>query len=144
LTQPATTTPKRLSGDRPTAIFAVNDNNAIGVMATAHAPGLRVPDDLSLVGYNDIPVVSRLPLPLTTIRCPSRTSPPTHWNSSAKPATTAHPAASSPLPPLSRSSRLSLAHLERADPMPARASHLAGRGSWTRSRGRLGAVKFPV
>ena len=56
--------------DRPTAIFAVNDNNAIGVMATAHALGLRVPDDLSLVGYNDIPVVSRLPVPLTTVRVP--------------------------------------------------------------------------
>ena len=41
--------------DRPTAIFAVNDNNAIGVMAAAHALGLNVPDDLSLVGYNDIP-----------------------------------------------------------------------------------------
>ena len=56
--------------DRPTAIFAVNDNNAIGVMAAAHALGLRVPDDLSLVGYNDIPVVSRLPVPLTTVRVP--------------------------------------------------------------------------
>ena len=31
---------------------------------------LRVPDDLSLVGYNDIPVVSRLPVPLTTVRVP--------------------------------------------------------------------------
>jgi LacI family transcriptional regulator len=56
--------------DRPTAIFAVNDNNAIGVMAAAHSLGLRVPDGLSLVGYNDIPVVSRLPVPLTTIRVP--------------------------------------------------------------------------
>jgi LacI family transcriptional regulator len=56
--------------DRPTAIFAVNDNNAIGVMATAHALGLRIPDDLSLVGYNDIPIVSRLPIPLTTVRVP--------------------------------------------------------------------------
>jgi LacI family transcriptional regulator len=56
--------------DRPTAIFAVNDNNAIGVMAAAHALGLRVPEDLSLVGYNDIPVVSRLPVPLTTVRVP--------------------------------------------------------------------------
>jgi LacI family transcriptional regulator len=56
--------------DRPTAIFAVNDNTAIGVMAAAHALGLRVPDDLSLVGYNDIPVVSRLPVPLTTVRVP--------------------------------------------------------------------------
>ncbi len=56
--------------ERPTAIFAVNDNNAIGVMAAAHALGLNVPDDLSLVGYNDIPVVSRLPVPLTTVRVP--------------------------------------------------------------------------
>jgi LacI family transcriptional regulator len=56
--------------DRPTAVFAVNDNNAIGVMAVAHALGLQVPDDLSLVGYNDIPVVSRLPVPLTTVRVP--------------------------------------------------------------------------
>jgi LacI family transcriptional regulator len=56
--------------DRPTAIFAVNDNNAIGVMAAAHALGLRVPDDLSLIGYNDIPVVSRLAISLTTVRVP--------------------------------------------------------------------------
>jgi len=56
--------------DRPTAVFAVNDNTAIGVMAAAHALGLRVPDDVSLVGYNDIPVVSRLPIPLTTVRVP--------------------------------------------------------------------------
>jgi len=58
--------------DRPTAIFAVNDNTAIGVMAAAHALGLSIPDDLSLVGYNDIPVVSRLPVPLTTVRVPFR------------------------------------------------------------------------
>ncbi|MGJ7906376.1 LacI family DNA-binding transcriptional regulator [Actinopolyspora sp. H202] len=56
--------------DRPTAIFAVNDNTAIGVMAAAHTLGLRIPEDLSLVGYNDIPIVSRLPVPLTTVRVP--------------------------------------------------------------------------
>ena len=56
--------------DRPTAIFAVNDNTAIGVLAAAHALGLRIPEDLSLVGYNDIPVVSRLPVSLTTVRVP--------------------------------------------------------------------------
>jgi len=56
--------------DRPTAVFAINDNNAIGVMAAAHALDLSVPDDLSLIGYNDIPVVSRLPVPLTTVRVP--------------------------------------------------------------------------
>lgn len=56
--------------ERPTAIFAVNDNTAIGVLAAAHRRGLRVPEDLSIVGYNDIPVVSRLPVPLTTVRVP--------------------------------------------------------------------------
>jgi LacI family transcriptional regulator len=56
--------------DRPTAIFAVNDNTAIGVMAAAHALGLRIPEDLSLVGYNDIPIARRLPVPLTTVRVP--------------------------------------------------------------------------
>ena len=39
-------------------------------MATAAARGLVIPDDLSIIGYNDIPVVSRLPVPLTTIREP--------------------------------------------------------------------------
>jgi LacI family transcriptional regulator len=56
--------------DPPTAIFAVNDNNAIGVMAAAANRGLRIPDDLSVIGYNDIPVASKLPVPLTTIREP--------------------------------------------------------------------------
>ncbi len=56
--------------DPPTAIFAVNDNNAIGVMAVAARRGLRIPDHLSVIGYNDIPVVSKLPVPLTTIREP--------------------------------------------------------------------------
>jgi LacI family transcriptional regulator len=58
------------SGDRPTAIFAVNDNTAIGVMSAANRLGLSVPADLSVVGYNDIPVVSHLPVPLTSVRVP--------------------------------------------------------------------------
>lgn len=36
-------------------MFAVNDNTAIGVLAAAHALGLRVPDEVSIVGYDDIP-----------------------------------------------------------------------------------------
>jgi LacI family transcriptional regulator len=56
--------------DRPTAVLTVNDSTAIGVMAAAHALGLRIPEDLSLVGYNDIPIVSRLPVPLSTVRVP--------------------------------------------------------------------------
>ncbi|WIV52363.1 LacI family DNA-binding transcriptional regulator (plasmid) [Marivivens sp. LCG002] len=54
----------------PTAIFAINDNTAIGSMSAIARAGLSVPNDISLVGYNDIPIVSRLPVPLTTVRVP--------------------------------------------------------------------------
>jgi LacI family transcriptional regulator len=55
---------------RPTAIFAVNDYTAIGAMSAIQRMGLSVPQDVSLVGYNDIPLVSMLPNPLTTVRVP--------------------------------------------------------------------------
>jgi len=56
--------------DRPTAIFAVNDNTAIGALSAIASSGFSVPHDISLVGYNDIPIVSRLPIPLTTVKVP--------------------------------------------------------------------------
>lgn len=56
--------------DRPTAIFAVNDNTAIGALSAITNLGLSVPADVSLIGYNDIPIVSHLPTPLTTLRVP--------------------------------------------------------------------------
>lgn len=55
----------------PTAIFAHNDLMALGAMAELSAAGLRVPDDVSLVGYNDLPTVGHLQPPLTTVRYPS-------------------------------------------------------------------------
>ena len=55
---------------RPTAVFAVNDNTAIGALSAFENLGLSVPKDVSLVGYNDIPIVSRLPTPLTSVRVP--------------------------------------------------------------------------
>ncbi|MCB1387534.1 MAG: LacI family DNA-binding transcriptional regulator [Rhodobacteraceae bacterium] len=55
---------------RPTAIFAVNDNTAIGAMSAILRAGLTIPADISLVGYNDIPLVSHLPTPLTSVRVP--------------------------------------------------------------------------
>lgn len=58
------------SSPRPTAIFAVNDEIAIGVIAAAHHLGITIGHDLSLVGYNDIPLVSRLPVTLTSVRTP--------------------------------------------------------------------------
>lgn len=54
----------------PTAVFAVNDNTAIGALSAFEEMGLSVPGNVSLVGYNDIPIVSRLPKPLTTVRVP--------------------------------------------------------------------------
>lgn len=56
--------------ERPTAIFAINDNTAIGALSALTRLGLRVPEDVSVVGYNDIPIVSHLPTPLTTVRTP--------------------------------------------------------------------------
>src|SRR5665647_97953 len=56
------------SDDPPTAIFAVNDETAFGVVAAAQTLGLRLPQDLSVAGYGDIPSAARPPLPLTTIR----------------------------------------------------------------------------
>ncbi|MGO4235494.1 LacI family DNA-binding transcriptional regulator [Pseudarthrobacter sp. YAF2] len=55
---------------RPTAIFAANDNIAMGVMAAAHHHGINIPEDLALVGYNDTPLSARLPTPLTSVRVP--------------------------------------------------------------------------
>ncbi|MFN4169249.1 MAG: LacI family DNA-binding transcriptional regulator [Pannonibacter phragmitetus] len=56
--------------DCPTAIFAVNDNTAIGAMSALSRMGLSVPGDVSLAGYNDIPIVSHLPTPLTSVKVP--------------------------------------------------------------------------
>lgn len=41
--------------ERPTAIFAANDQSALGVYETAREMGVRIPEDLSLVGFDDIP-----------------------------------------------------------------------------------------
>lgn len=55
---------------RPSAIFSINDNTAIGVLSTLVQHGIAVPGEMSVVGYNDIPIVRRLPTPLTTVRVP--------------------------------------------------------------------------
>ncbi|MFI9006770.1 substrate-binding domain-containing protein [Actinosynnema sp. NPDC053489] len=56
--------------DRPTAIFAANDEQAVGVVEAARAAGLSVPDDLSVVGFDDLPAATRTTPPLTTVRQP--------------------------------------------------------------------------
>jgi LacI family transcriptional regulator len=52
-------------GDRPTAVFALADSIAYGVYAAAHDLGLAVPGDVSVVGFDDIPI-SRLLAPALT------------------------------------------------------------------------------
>jgi DNA-binding LacI/PurR family transcriptional regulator len=52
--------------DRPTAIFAASDTQALGVMAAAHEAGLNIPDDLSVIGFDDIEAADYVGL--TTIR----------------------------------------------------------------------------
>lgn len=56
---------------RPTAVFASNDEMAAGVIQAAGALGLRVPEDLSVVGFDDSALACRLTPPLTTIRQPT-------------------------------------------------------------------------
>ena len=56
----------------PTAIFAVTDESAAGVLEAARARGLQVPKDLSVVGFDDTPIARLLSPSLTTIRQPLR------------------------------------------------------------------------
>ncbi|TXK40702.1 LacI family DNA-binding transcriptional regulator [Nonomuraea sp. C10] len=56
----------------PTAIFAGCDETAFGVMEAARARGLRVPDDLSVVGFDDTQIARMASPPLTTVRQPLR------------------------------------------------------------------------
>lgn len=56
--------------DRPTAIFASNDLQALGVYQAARELGLTIPDDLSVVGFDDLPVVAWVDPPLTSVHQP--------------------------------------------------------------------------
>jgi LacI family transcriptional regulator len=56
--------------DPPTAVFAVTDMVAIGLAGVAMQLGFRIPEDLAIVGYNDIPLASRLSPGLTTMHVP--------------------------------------------------------------------------
>jgi len=60
----------RAGDDRPTGIFAQNDSMAIGALHLATERGLRCPDDISIVGYNDVPLTAYLTPALTTIKLP--------------------------------------------------------------------------
>lgn len=59
-----------LSNDMPTAIFASNDMVALGIMEAAIECGIKIPEDLSIIGYDDIMFVSLPNIMLTTIAQP--------------------------------------------------------------------------
>ena len=58
------------SGHSFTAVFAANDQTAFGARVAMYRRGIRVPDDVSLVGFDDLPAAAYLTPPLTTIRQP--------------------------------------------------------------------------
>jgi LacI family transcriptional regulator/LacI family repressor for deo operon, udp, cdd, tsx, nupC, and nupG len=58
--------------DRPTAVFAASDMQAIGVIEAAERAGLRVPEDLAVIGFDDIEIAAVVGL--TTVRQPLRES----------------------------------------------------------------------
>jgi LacI family transcriptional regulator len=53
---------------RPTAIFAANDSMAVGVLAALAEAGVAVPEEMSVAGFDDIPIARYVAPPLTTIR----------------------------------------------------------------------------
>ncbi|HLV05020.1 MAG TPA: LacI family DNA-binding transcriptional regulator [Actinomycetaceae bacterium] len=54
----------------PTAVFAANDLLALGAMRALHEAGLRIPEDVAVVGYDDVPGSDHYHPPLTTVRQP--------------------------------------------------------------------------
>ena len=56
--------------DRPTAVFAANDLSALGTMDLARELCLRIPEDLSVIGFDDIPEAAQARPPLSTVRQP--------------------------------------------------------------------------
>jgi len=58
------------SAVRPTAVFAANDLVAIGLLQGLSAHGMRVPDDIAIVGYDDIEFAAAATVPLSSVRQP--------------------------------------------------------------------------
>jgi LacI family transcriptional regulator/LacI family repressor for deo operon, udp, cdd, tsx, nupC, and nupG len=58
--------------ERPTAVTCYNDLVAIGLIRALTELGLKVPDDISIIGYDDIDMATYGPIPLTTVRVPKK------------------------------------------------------------------------
>ena len=57
---------------RPSAVFTTNDRVAIGIIQELLEHGIRVPEDIAVVGYDDIPYATAARVPLTTVAVPKR------------------------------------------------------------------------
>jgi len=64
---------QRLLGlsSRPTAVFCANDLLALGVLQSLYAAGVRVPEDMAIVGYDDIEFAGAAAVPITSVRQPA-------------------------------------------------------------------------
>ncbi|MFI8287849.1 LacI family DNA-binding transcriptional regulator [Streptomyces sp. NPDC085614] len=58
--------------NRPTAVFCANDLLALGVLQTMYSVGINVPDDMAIVGYDDIEFAAAATVPLTSVRQPAQ------------------------------------------------------------------------
>jgi LacI family transcriptional regulator len=58
------------SSERPTALFAANDLVALGLLQRLLSRGVRVPDDIAIVGYDDIEFAAAATVPLSSVRAP--------------------------------------------------------------------------
>jgi DNA-binding LacI/PurR family transcriptional regulator len=56
---------------RPSAVFVASDVVAVGAILAARRLGLRIPEDVAIVGFDDIPMAEYLDPPLTTVRLPA-------------------------------------------------------------------------
>ena len=56
---------------QPSAVFVASDTVALGALQAVRRSGRRVPDDLALVGFDDVPLAAFIDPPLTTVRLPA-------------------------------------------------------------------------
>ena len=67
---PPTSWSRSASASRPDAIFAANDLIALGVLQALTFAGVRVPDDIAIMGYDDIDFAASAAIPLSSVRQP--------------------------------------------------------------------------
>ena len=61
---------KKLLSAKPDAVFAASDVMALGAMRAVRESGLRIPDDVAFVGFDDLPIATLSDVQLTTVRQP--------------------------------------------------------------------------